>query len=319
MVSSVIPSPCGILVLDKPRGPTSHDVVARVRRALRTREVGHAGTLNPMATGVLVVAVGEATKLVPYLTGASKAYEASIALGSATDTLDAEGRETARVPVPEDVLEALAASDASSPHSRLRAALDAEVARTSQVPPAFSAIHSGGERAHEKARRGEEVVLEPRPVRVEGLAILHTAVDARRVELTVALTVSKGYYVRSLARDLAEGLGTVGHLVALRRTRSGCFAIDEALPDDLGEGELAARVIPIEHAARRALPSIDLTATGARDARHGRLIDPSEMTEAGLGGASGPRALFDPDGALVAIGELREDHRAQVVRGFRLP
>src|ERR1700689_3147099 len=140
------PPPCGVLIVDKPRGPTSHDVVARVRRAFGTREVGHAGTLDPMATGVLVVAIGEATKLVPWLLNENKSYEARIALGVETDTLDAEGRETHRSAPGEALLRALAGSPDAAISSLLEAALVAERARTTQVPPAFSAIQQAGER-----------------------------------------------------------------------------------------------------------------------------------------------------------------------------
>src|SRR5580704_9189767 len=153
------PSLGGVLVIDKPRGPTSHDVIARLRRALGVRAIGHAGTLDPMATGVLVVAVGAATKLVPWLTAHDKAYEATIALGVETDTLDAEGRETRRVPLDADLVEALAESRGPTIAPKLRAALEHERSRSEQVPPAFSAIQQGGVRAHERARRGEAVEL----------------------------------------------------------------------------------------------------------------------------------------------------------------
>jgi tRNA pseudouridine55 synthase len=308
-------SPSGILVLDKPRGPTSHDVVARVRRALRTREVGHAGTLDPMATGVLVVAVGEATKLVPWLTAAHKSYEATIALGVETDTLDALGRETRRLAVSDELRAALAQSQSQSPWQSplLRAALDAERARTSQVPPAFSAIKQDGERAYAKARRGEATELAPRAVEVHRIELL--ACSEEPPSLAVAVDVAKGYYVRSLARDLAVGLGTVGHLTSLRRTRSGCFLLEEASPHDTPDDELAARLLPLAHSAARALPVARLTAQGTRDARVGKRVQPQDIDAA----ARGPSAWLDEHGELVAVGEMDDAGCGRVRRGFAAP
>ncbi|HEY8038386.1 MAG TPA: tRNA pseudouridine(55) synthase TruB [Polyangiaceae bacterium] len=303
-------SPSGILVLDKPRGPTSHDVVARVRRALGTREVGHAGTLDPMATGVLVVAVGEATKLVPWLTAHDKSYEATIALGVETDTLDAEGRETRREPPTDALRAALAGSRGPVVAPQLRAALDAERVRRTQVPPAFSAIHAGGERSHARARRGEVVDLAPREVTVHRLELLACSDDPTFV--AVALDVGKGYYVRSLARDLAAALGTVGHLTSLRRTRSGCFLLEEAVPLETPPDELAARVHTLARSAARALPVAQLTGSGVRDAKHGRRVQPQDLDAA----VPGTCAWLDERGDLVAIGEIEDDGGGRVLRGF---
>jgi tRNA pseudouridine55 synthase len=276
----------GVLIVDKERGPTSHDVVARVRKRWSTRQVGHAGTLDPMATGVLVIALGEATKLVPYLTAADKAYEATILLGIETDTLDAEGKETARVAVPPDVNE------------RLELALATERARTEQIPPAFSAIKIDGRRSHELARKGHAQELAPRDVVVRSLE----ATSFTGSELHVRLEVSKGYYVRSLARDLAAALGTVGHLTALRRTRSGEFTIADAT------GEL----IVLDAAATRALPVSRLTEAGVVMAGHGKKIPPSEISEP----HARPSAWLDPEGRLVAVGETDAEGFGRVVRGF---
>lgn len=298
-----------MLVVDKPRGPTSHDVVARIRRALATREVGHAGTLDPMATGVLVVAVGEATKLVAWLTAHEKAYDATVALGVETDTLDAEGREMGRAALEPGLLAELAAP-AGSPTPRLRAALEAERARTSQVPPAFSAIQKDGERAYARARRGEAVELAPREVRVSLLELV--ARSAEPPSLALRLAVDKGYYVRSLARDLAAALSTLGHLTSLRRTRSGCFTLDEAVALDVGDEVLAAHVEPLASAASRALPVARLTQDGARDARHGRPVRPADIHAP----APGPCAWLDAEGALVAVGEVDESGAGKVLRGF---
>ncbi len=290
-----------MLVIDKARGPTSHDVVARLRRALRTRDVGHAGTLDPMATGVLVALVGEATKLAPYLTAADKEYEATIALGVETDTLDADGRMTRQAPVDRRVLQG----------TPLAQALDAERARVSQAPPVYSAIHVGGERAYARARRGQGVVLAPRPVVVGALDVIACMYDPAP-QITVRACVSKGYFVRSLARDLAAALGTVGHLTALRRTRSGSFTVDEAVAVGASEEELRARLLPLGTAASRALPVAHLSEAGARDARFGRAVRGCDLHAAG----TGLFAWLDASAALVAVGEVGADGAGRVVRGF---
>jgi tRNA pseudouridine55 synthase len=300
----------GILVLDKPRGPTSHDAVAVVRRALRTGEVGHAGTLDPMATGVLIVAVGEATKLVPYLTLAEKEYEATVVVGQETDTLDAMGKLTRESAIDDDLRQGL--SDAE-PGPRIKAALWGERTRTSQVPPAFSAIQEGGVRAYTRARRGEDVVLPAREVRVHVLEVL--AMRASPVpSLDVRIRADKGYYVRSLARDLAAALGTVGHLSALRRLASGSFTVTHAIPLGSPPEALAAHLVPLDDAAKRALPSAVLSESGLRDARFGRPIARSELSPIPLAGE--PAAWLDAEGRLVAIG-VADEEVGRVVRGFR--
>jgi tRNA pseudouridine55 synthase len=272
---------------------TSHDVVARVRRVLGTRDVGHAGTLDPMATGVLVVAVGEATKLASYLTAADKEYEATITFGVATDTLDAAGRETARMEVPDGWLAAL------------EEALDDERRRESQEPPAFSAIHVGGERAHAQARRGESPKLAARPVRV--LSLVATGTTERDAHLR--LVVSKGYYVRALARDIAARLGTVGHLKALRRLRSGSFTLAEAT--ELAALDVTTALTPVAQAAALVLPVATLTEAGVAHARAGRRVPLADLsTNAPL-----DHAWLAPDGTLVAIGVIEVTGR--VLRGFR--
>jgi len=272
----------GVLVVDKPPGPTSHDVVARVRRELRTRHVGHAGTLDPMATGVLVVAVDEATKLVPWLTADDKVYETTVRLGIETDTLDAEGRETRRLPVP-------AALD-------LDAALARERARTEQVPPAYSAIRVDGRRSHERARAGEAIALAPRPVAVRSIELVGREGD----ELVLRIEASKGYFVRSLGRDLAEALGTVGHLTALRRLRSGAFTLEDA-----------GHLLPLDEAARRALPVTVLDDAAVRDAGHGKPIAAERVRTPW----ERPSAWTDGNGRLVAVGAFR-DGIGKVLRGF---
>lgn len=304
----------GVLVLDKPRGPTSHDVVARIRRAIGAREVGHAGTLDPMATGVLVVAVGEATKLVPWLMAEDKAYEATIALGIETDTLDADGREVRSLPPGDELRSALASSGVGLEAApMLRAALAGERTRTSQVPPAFSAIKQAGERAYARARRGERPVLVAREVHVHRLELMAYRDEPPSVD--VAIEVGKGYYVRSLARDLASALGTVGHLTSLRRTRSGSFLCGEALSPEASSAELFARMHPLSLAAARALPVARLTEAGTHDARHGRPVDARDIRALN----KGPSAWLDPCGDLVAVGEVDEMGCGRVTRGFASP
>jgi tRNA pseudouridine55 synthase len=303
--------PSGVLVLDKPAGPTCHDVVARARRLLGVRRIGHAGTLDPMATGVLVLAIGEATKLTPWLAAQEKSYEATIALGAETDTLDASGRETRRAPLPGKLLAALAQSRGPQAPPLLRGALALERTRRTQVPPAYSAIHHAGERAYARARRGEPTELLPREVRVHKLELLAWSDDPPG--LAVSLDASKGYYVRSLARDLASALGTAGHLASLRRTRAGCFRLDEALPWETPADELAARIMPLSRVASRALRVAQLTPAGTLDAQHGKVVAPQDIDSPG----AGPHAWLDPSGSLVAVGEVDADGRGRVIRGFR--
>lgn len=283
-----------MLVVDKPNGPTSHDVVAKVRRALGTRAVGHAGTLDPMATGVLVVAVGEATKLVPFLSATDKEYEATVVLGRATDTLDAQGRETERSEIP-----------ALWQHA-LDGALEQERSRTMQLPPIFSAIHANGARAHELARRGEAVDLDERPVRVHELR----AIAVGAIDVQLRLVVSKGYYVRALARDLAERLGTVGHLSALRRVRAGAFSLSDAVALEALEAHVP--LMPLAQAAARTLPVCTLSEAGAAHARCGRGVPLEDLST----GAPGQHAWLAPNGDLVAVGRIENDV-GRVTRGFR--
>ncbi|MGZ3420247.1 MAG: tRNA pseudouridine(55) synthase TruB [Polyangiales bacterium] len=285
-------TPSGVVVVDKPSGMTSHDVVMKVRRALQTREVGHAGTLDPMATGVLVIAVGEATKLVPWLTAHDKAYEATIKLGVATASLDADGEVVDTQPVPS--LEGL------------DRAIEQEKARTEQIPPIVSAIKVGGVASHALARRGEGVELPPRAVQVHALEVVRVASP----EIDVRVACAKGYYVRSLARDLAAHLGTVGHLTKLRRTRSGPFTLADAA--DLSVAEtLRERMLPLTMAAERTLGIDELTAEGTIRARHGKTLAAEHFVTPPSPGV--PRAWVH-EGVLVAVGDGEK-----VLRGFREP
>lgn len=312
--------PSGVIVVDKPAGPTSHDVVGLVRRALRTKRVGHAGTLDPMASGVLVILAGEATKLGPYVTAHEKRYRARVAFGRATDTLDAAGAIVAEAEVPPALRAEIAA-----PGARIEAALAAERARTAQVPPAYSAIHVDGKRSYDLARAGAEVALEPRAVEVRALQVVAGEAPDVRVPMgpqaapspglpfvDLDLAVSKGYYVRSLARDLGEHLGVPAHLAALRRTESGPFTLARAVPIDAGAfgkgrpappdlaAALLAGLTPLDDAARSALPAARLTAAGTLRTRRGQRL--SEADFSGLPPAHAPSAWFDPDGRLVAVG-----------------
>jgi tRNA pseudouridine55 synthase len=286
----------GVFIVDKPRGLTSHDVVRQIRKKIKSRAVGHAGTLDPMATGVLVIAVGEATKLVPYLTAADKEYETTIALGTTTETLDADAKIFSSAPVPKNW------------QAHLEAALEEERNRKSQIPPNFSAIHTQGERAHEIARRGETVELAPREIHVLSLQLLDAAESPPTVDLR--LSVSKGYYVRALARDLAARLGTVGHLTALRRIRSGPFAIEEACT--LDDENFSTRLLSVSDAAKKSLPSITLTEAACIDAGHGKIISFSTNDPRGA------TAWLDAQGNLVAVGHIGEDGAGRVMRGFNV-
>ncbi|MBN2197129.1 MAG: tRNA pseudouridine(55) synthase TruB [Polyangiaceae bacterium] len=292
------PTADGVLVVDKPRGPTSHDLVAAVRRWTKRRDVGHAGTLDPMATGVLLILIGEATKLSSYLTLEDKRYAAEVSLGRSTDTWDAEGSTTASIVLDQGWLDPAA----------LATALAAERARTAQVPPVFSAIKVGGRAAHRLSRAGRPPDLEPRPVAIRNLRLLH-GTDAT---LALELVVSKGYYVRSLARDLGERLGVPAHLSQLRRLASGPFTCAEAVP---WPPDAAVSLLATGAAAGRALPKAILTEEGTLRARLGQGLA-LEHFVAGPGAAFGVTAWLTEPGELVALGAQNERGEFRVVRGF---
>lgn len=289
----------GVLVVDKPQGLTSHDVVSQLRRVYRTRRVGHAGTLDPMATGVLVVLFGEATKLSSVLTTQTKAYETTIQLGIETDSLDQDGRITAQRPVPD-----LSASS-------LERALGVERARRLQVPPVVSAIKVDGQRAYARARRGEAPVLEPRDVAVRELNLLAFSADSVRLRLVV----SKGYYVRALARDLARELGTVGHLTALRRIASGHFELTGAVAWPLAG---PAPLLSLADAVSRSLPTAHVTAQTAQRAAWGQVLDPAELPGVDSD-PPGPVALLH-EGTLIALAsKAQNSSHFRILRGFVPP
>ena len=302
----------GLLVVDKPVGWTSHDVVARARRLCGTRRVGHAGTLDPMATGVLVLGVDRGTKLLTFLVGCDKSYAATIRLGMSTLTDDAEGETT----------QALGVDDDPALEAALPAAVAALTGDIEQVPSAVSAIKVKGVRSYTRVRQGDSVDLPPRPVTVSrfdvlavrpGTATVEVGPPIDVVDVDVEVDVSSGTYVRALARDLGAALGVGGHLTALRRTRVGRFGIDEAVSlDDLtataeAQGPAGIRLLPIADAARAQLPVHEVSAADAVRLSHGQRI-PS-----GPGGAEAVAAI-DPEGRLVAVlDETRATARAKVV------
>ncbi|WP_025157058.1 tRNA pseudouridine(55) synthase TruB [Leifsonia aquatica] len=280
----------GLLLVDKPGGMTSHDVVSRVRRLAGTRKVGHAGTLDPMATGLLIVGVNSSTRLLTYIVGADKEYLATIRLGSTTMTDDAEGEETARA-----AEEALAAVDADAIHSGI-ARLTGEI---QQVPSSVSAIKVDGKRAYARVRAGEEVVLPARAVTVSAFELLAERRTADAIDLDVRVVCSSGTYIRSLARDLGAGLGVGGHLTALRRTRIGDYDVRDA--HDLDTLDPAAALLPAVDAAAALFERLDLTEQQAIDLTHGRRIHIADRE--GPGGV--PVAAVAPTGQLVGLVEFR--------------
>lgn len=304
------PSPTGVLLVDKPSGLTSHDVVARVRRALGTRAVGHAGTLDPMASGLLLVLVGEATKLSAHLTGEAKRYQTTVLLGASTDSLDADGAIIETAPITSALRAELSLGEQSPV---LRAALEVETTRSEQIPPAVSAIHVDGERAYEKARRGEVVALAPRPVAVQRLSLLGVDTSGPYPAVEIVLTVSKGYYVRSFGRDLGASLGVPAHLSALRRLSSGNFDVADACPLDAPE-RFASSLLSLEDAARRALPTCELTELGAKKCTWGQKLFGDDFTAPPVEAFAG----WFFEGKLVALGVFAEGS-GKVARGIVQP
>ena len=280
-------SDSGLVVVDKPAGWTSHDVVARVRRLAGTKKVGHAGTLDPMATGVLVLGIGRATRLLGHLQLADKEYEATIRLGESTVTDDAEGEIVARV-------------DAS--HLTDGAIRDAMLPLTGliqQVPTAVSAIKVEGKRAYARVRAGEDIQLSARPVTVSDFE----ARDLRRlgpvIDVDVHVACSTGTYVRALARDLGAALAVGGHLTMLRRTRVGGFTVADA--KTLEQLESTFATVPLADAARATFPTLELDEPTAQAVRHGRKLTGLDL------GSPGVVALFSPDGAFIALYEQKDD------------
>lgn len=289
-----------VLLVDKPQGPTSFDVVQRVRRALNIDKAGHCGTLDPMATGLLVICTGRATRLVQYLTGRDKAYTATVELGVATDTLDAEGTVTRT-----DAPDAVARVDAEA----FAAALDGFRGTITQTPPMYSAIKVDGRRLHESARAGEVVEIPSREVTIFEL----TAGEARPPHFDFAARCSKGTYVRTLAADIAETFELGGHLTALRRTAIGEFPVSDALTLAAIEAdpELAVRSAISMANAIGWMPMLALDADEVVRVRQGKRLQRT-LADAGL-----HRAL-DADGHLVALMQP-DDDGLRVHRGFPPP
>jgi len=303
----------GVLVVDKARGPTSHDVVNVARRALSTRAIGHTGTLDPMATGVLVLVVGEATKLVNSLGAQQKRYEATVRLGASTISLDAESAvdQTASVP-------SFSRADAErAAHSFL--------GEIEQRAPNVSAIKVDGKSLYKRVRSGELVEAPLRRVRLDAVE-LHAL---REAELDVALSTGPGFYVRSFARDLAHELGTLGHLTALRRTQNGAYDLAQAVTfeqlkaardDQAVRAEVRAKVLPLASVCR-SLPFVVLAAEGVEHARCGRAIPLSLVqttSDAAADAAHGSWVAFDEAGLPIALVERLPD-QLRVLRGFRVP
>jgi tRNA pseudouridine55 synthase len=283
----------GVLLVDKPGGVTSHDVVARARKALGTRKIGHAGTLDPMATGLLILGVEAATRLLTFIVGLDKTYQATIRLGATTDTEDAEGTvETA--------------TDAAHLRSEaITAAIADLTGEISQVPSRVSAIKVAGRRAYDLVRSGEEVELAPRTVTVSRFDVqaerrLPTGSGTGHfVDLDVVVDCSSGTYIRALARDLGASLGVGGHLTSLRRTRIGPFHVDGAASVDL----LAdAQLLTPADAATSVLGRFPVSVEEARDLRHGKRLAGAAVRLSRV-----PAAAIDPEGALVGVVERRGD------------
>jgi len=277
----------GLVIIDKPAGLTSHDVVARIRRIAGSRKVGHAGTLDPMATGVLVVGLEKATKILGYLTLTEKEYRATIRLGQSTSTDDAEGEVVLAAPRPVGETE-------------LRAAVAALTGKIQQVPPRVSAVKVDGQRAYKLTRAGAAPELAARPVTVYLFAIGDVRMAGDYTDVDATIRCSSGTYIRSLARDLGASLGTGGHLTALRRTRVGPYSIAQAhSPDE----QLV--VLPLEHVVEQAFGRRDLTEAEAKVLAHGGRLTPR--------GVPGIAAAFAPNGALVALVDEDQSRARPVV------
>ncbi|MBM4342029.1 MAG: tRNA pseudouridine(55) synthase TruB [Deltaproteobacteria bacterium] len=293
------PEPCGVLIIDKPLGWTSRDIVNKVGRLLGTRSAGHAGTLDPQASGVLAVAMGEATKLVPRLMDAGKTYEAEISFGAATLTDDATGRIVRQAAVPRPLDKA-----------RVQATLDRWLGTHMQVPPQVSALQRDGVRDHKRVRQGETVVRAPRPVRFDAAEVLAVVGPVVRVRLQVG----SGFYVRALARDLGEALGSAAHLTGLRRTAGCGFALAESVTLDalvaMSADARHAALLPLLAVAGRLLPIAQVDAATALGLRQGRRVP--------WLGKDGTELLAVHDETAVAVARI-DAGALLVVRGFAHP
>ncbi|MGE2727847.1 tRNA pseudouridine(55) synthase TruB [Mycolicibacterium vaccae] len=288
------PAP-GLVIVDKPGGMTSHDVVGRCRRLFGTRKVGHAGTLDPMATGVLVIGIERATKVLGLLTATDKSYDATIRLGQTTSTEDAEG----------EVLQTVSAAAVTD--AQIAAAVAELRGEIDQVPSTVSAIKIDGKRSYQLAREGRAVELAPRRVRIDRFDVLAARRTGEFVDVDVTVDCSSGTYIRALARDVGTALGVGGHLTALRRTRVGRFGLDQArtLEELAEQPELS---YPLDQACLLAFPRRDVSAEEAESAGHGRALAPA--------GIDGVYAATAPDGRVIALlsDEPRRTRSVVVIR-----
>ena len=291
------PAPALVLV-DKPAGWTSHDVVGRMRRLAGTRKVGHGGTLDPMATGLLVIGIGRATRLLGYLAGHDKDYSACVRLGVSTLTDDADG-------------DVLAVKDAGAiGDDEVASAFAVLVGDQDQVPSSVSAVKVDGRRAYHRVRAGEDVRLAPRRVHITRIDVVGMrrsggVDDGTVLDVDIEVSCSSGTYVRAIARDVGAALGVGGHLTALRRTRIGAFSIAQAHTID----ELAADLTTtsVAEAARSAFPALDLDAERSADVRVGRALPLDVLQETAQRNGPQPLALFDPAGDFLALYEIHDD------------
>ena len=294
----------GILLVDKPIGPTSFDVVKTVRRAMGLRKVGHAGTLDPLASGLLVVCAGQGTRLVPYLMDSEKRYLTTVALGTQTDTDDSTGKKIAEAAVPTIDIESLATI------------LEGFTGVISQVPPRFSALKKDGEAMYKKARRGEDIAPEPRNVTIHSISITSLS----QTEIGLDIRCGKGTYIRSLAKDLARSLGTEGHLSALRRTFTSGFDVVDAVHMDhldkmAGQDELRSKIIsPAD--ALHTYPKMEILPEDQLFVSDGRPIDAGNYEEIVEINSEGIVCLTREDGHLLAIARL-DDGRLKMERVFK--
>ena len=285
----------GFLNIDKPGGVTSFDVVRAVRRVAGTRKVGHAGTLDPLATGVLPIAIGDATRLVDELVGARKRYHAVLTLGVETDSYDCDG-------------ETVATADASGlTREAVEAAVEPFRGDSMQTPPAYSAVKRGGVPAYRAARSGKPHRLEPRPVTVHALQLVELRAAGDTFEVTIDVECGKGFYVRSLAHDLGRALGVGGHVSALCRTAVGPFTVEEATPLDRAIVRLQAgeheQLVHAPDVALTSWPALILEAASVGGVRHGRDVHPEPRALRRAGRAGERARCYGPDGRLVAVVE----------------
>lgn len=318
----MLPAQGAILLIDKAEGWTSHDVVAKARRALGTRKVGHAGTLDPMATGLLVLGAGPATRLLTHLVGLGKEYETTIRLGASTVTDDREGNVLDVAP-PERI-----AALAADPQP-IRDGVAALTGDIEQAPSAVSAIKVDGRRAYDRVRSGEQVELKKRPVTIESFEIEEPRLVAAEglsggelplevIDVDATVRCSTGTYIRALARDLGETLEVGGHLVALRRTEVGPFRVTDAMSNEaLAEGRVGTLLEPAEVAAA-LFPVLRLTEEQAADLGHGKRLELGGDGHSGDTADAPLIAAIAPDGRLVGLVEVKRG-RTRVVTNFPTP